>query len=240
MKKLLPIIILVVGVLVLAGVFYVIKGKKGASPSDEEGLLELPIEKRPVVSLIPASDGHYLKLIVDKIVIDAKSLEYMLNYDVPGGVPQGVPGTVELNGEKSYENDLLLGSESSGKFRYDEGVENGSITLRFRNGEGKLLAKLTTGFHLQSNTDNLTSSDGAFSYKLQESVNAYFVTLNTLGYPGEINFTLKKGPYGVFSSTDEKIVGEIIMDSNTLYYYDDDWVKLEDHKSKNIGIFASD
>ena len=102
------------------------------------------------------------------------------------------------------------------------------------------MAKLTTGFHLQSNTDNLTSSDGAFSYKLQESVNAYFVTLNTLGYPGEINFTLKKGPYGVFSSTDEKIVGEIIMDSNTLYYYDDDWVKLEDHKSKNIGIFASD
>jgi hypothetical protein len=59
-----------------------------------------------------------------------------------------VPGTVQLSGD--VEKKLLLGSESSGKFRYDTGITGGTMTIRFRNSSGKLLGKLETAFTFTS------------------------------------------------------------------------------------------
>ena len=70
-KKYLPFILLAAGILVLVGVFAFVKSNKKEVVVDENdvsGLVEVPLEKRPVLSLTPSSDGHYLKLKVEKIV----------------------------------------------------------------------------------------------------------------------------------------------------------------------------
>jgi hypothetical protein len=132
-------------------VFFVAKGMKGGGTSvtEEEAVVpEIPLDQRPSISLTPTSDGHWLNFIVKNIKVkDASSMDYELLYTTGAGIQQGVPGTVKLDGA-DVERKLLLGSESSGKFRYDEGVKDGTISIKFRNSAGKLLGKLSTTFSL--------------------------------------------------------------------------------------------
>lgn len=149
-KKYLPLILIGVGILVLVGAFLFVKNSKKGGVDEEENVKEIPQEQRPLVSLTPTSDGHWLKLKIEKIKVEgATSLDYELLYSLPDGRTQGVPGTVKIDGS-DIVRDLLLGSESSGKFRYDEGVTGGTMTIRFRNGKGKLIGKLSTKFTLTS------------------------------------------------------------------------------------------
>jgi len=69
-------------------------------------------------------------------VTGAASMDYELIYSTSDGGQQGVPGTVKLTGT-DIDRPLLLGSESSGKYRYDAGVEQGTMTLKFRDASGK-------------------------------------------------------------------------------------------------------
>jgi len=202
MKKYLHIILFLVGVLVLVGVYFLVIKKPARAPAEEaSSQIEVTLENRPVVSLTPSADGHWLKLTINKIKIDAKSLDYELLYDLPDGRTQGVPGTVALEGQSKIERDLLMGSESSGKFRYDEGVEVGDLTIRFRNDKGKLLIKFATKFHLQSGSKNLTSIDTNFSFILDKKPSkAFFVTMETFGLPESTVSSVASGPYGIFTS----------------------------------------
>ncbi len=243
MKKFLPIILLLAGIIVLVLVFVVVKGgeKEGIdnSPKEEMALLELTLEERPVVSLTPTTDGHYLNMKVEKIGFGPYSMDYELLYQVPGGVQQGVPGSVNLEGMKEYNADLLLGSESSGKFRYDEGVEEGTLSLRFRNAEGQLLVKFATEFHLQNATNLLTSLDNKFKYELDRESGEFFVVMNTIGIPDNILGSIEGGSYGIFSSTERDVSGKIDANFENIYYWNNDkWEKLEDSKSTNIDIFV--
>ncbi|MEK7550169.1 MAG: hypothetical protein AAB535_00075 [Patescibacteria group bacterium] len=150
MKKYLPLILLGVGLFVVVGAFVFVKNSRNNGEEEEETVKEIPVGERPLVSLIPTSDGHWLKLMIEKIKVSgATSLDYELLYSLPDGRTQGVPGTVKLDGN-DVTRDLLLGSESSGKFRYDEGVTGGTITIRFRDSKGKLIGKLSTQFTLTS------------------------------------------------------------------------------------------
>jgi hypothetical protein len=246
MKKFLPLILLFLGVVVLLIVFFVVKGKDKEPetlPKEEVALLDLSLEERPVVSLTPTSDGHYLYMKVEKITFDAFSMDYELVYQVPGGVQQGVPGSVNLKGENEFEAELLLGSESSGKYRYDEGVEEGTLSLRFRDEEGQLLARFTTEFHLQAGTDVLTSIDGKFKYELEEESGEFFVTMSTIGHPDSTLGDISTEVYGVFSSDEEALLGKAIIEStNLIYRWPDNRFDLESinpgNKMRDIGIFA--
>lgn len=241
MKKFLPLILLFLGIAVLGVVFFVVKGGKSkddqSKPKEEVALIDLSIDERPVVSLTPTSDGHYLNMKVEKIGFNPFSLDYELVYQVPGGVQQGVPGSVTLSGLDEFEAELLLGSESSGKFRYDEGVEEGKLTLSFRNEDGQLLIRFTTEFHLQSGTDLITSPDGMFTYQLEEESDEYFVTMNTVGLPEDYSGSLKDGPYGVFSSSEDDLPGTISIEGQVYYWGGDSWESLENNESSDIGIF---
>lgn len=152
MKKYLPLILLGIGVLFVVVVgFVVFKAVKGNTQTtdDESTVAEIPQDQRPFVSLTPTADGHYLDFQVKNIKVkDAATLDYLLVYSTTSGGQQGVPGTLQINGD--IDKKLLLGSESSGKFRYDTGVSNGTMTLRFRNSSGKLIGKLETNFTLTS------------------------------------------------------------------------------------------
>lgn len=204
-KKYLPLILLGVGLLILVLVFVLIKNKKTVEVVDDNApLTEISFSDRPVAMLTPTSDGRYINLKIDKITLPkAVSLDYELLYELPDGRTQGVPGTVDLDGKTTFERKLLLGSESNGKFRYDEGVEDGSLTVRLRDSKGKLLAKFSTKWHLQSDVTDITSIDENFTYVLEKKPKGiYFITMETFGLLDKSITSVESGPYGVFSSSE--------------------------------------
>lgn len=239
MKKYLPLILFVIGLGVLTVAFFVFKGKKTSVETEEAVLQEIVLEKQPVTSLTPSEDGYWLILKIEKIIIDAASLDYELLYKLPDGRTQGVPGTVKLDGQKTIERELLLGSESSGKFTYDEGVESGTLTLRFRNEKGKLLVKFSTQFHLQSETKKLTPVNDNFSYTLTKTpAKTFFVTMETFGLPGDAPAEVTSGPYGVFSSSESSLAGSVEMGGKTIYRWSGSkWQALQGGSSSDVGIF---
>lgn len=238
MKKFLPFILVGIGILVLVGSFVFVRKNKAKSEvvaPEEETVAEIPFEKRPVVSLTPTEDGHWLTLFIGKSGVSAASVDYELLYNLPDGRTQGVPGTVKLDGSEITRK-LLLGSESSGKFRYDEGVTEGTISIKYRNDKGKLVGKLSTDFHLQTATTELTSIDSKFSYTLNEESEAYFVTMETFGVPSSIS-NVQSGPYGIFSSSEDEVDGTVEISGIIKIFDGENWQTLEDKKSENIGIF---
>jgi len=240
MKKYIPIVILFLGVLVAIGAFFVLKGKNSQNtPTDgsnqDETVPEIALEKRPVVSLTPSADGHYLKLEIQKILIKADTLDYELTYKVPDGRTQGVPGTVKLTNTDNIVKDLLLGSESSGKFRYDEGVEGGNINITFRNQNGKSVAKFSTDFFLQTGKEQLNFTGGKL-YSLDKLNNkTFYVSMNTIGYLGD-SPSLPKESYGIFSSSLKGNSG-ILEGLDVYLWYKDNWMKIENGKSQDVGFF---
>lgn len=244
MKKYLPILLFVLGlIVVVAAIFLVLK--KGGSKTNNQGgqveetIPEVPFEKRPFTSLTPSADGHWLKLAVDGINIDSETLDYELLYKVKDGRTQGVPGTIKLAGQSSLTRDLLLGSESSGKFRYDEGVEEGTLTLRFRSANGKVVAKFQTRFHLQTGVSKINTIDDSFSYTLSKSTKGvFFVTMETFGVKGRPeSMPNSKGPYGIFASTGGQYSGTSEPTDNVYILEDGEWKLLEGGKSTNVGVF---
>ena len=210
MKKYLPLILIGVGILIFALVFILIKNsKKGETVDEEETAKEIPQDQWPAVSLTPSEDGHWLTFKVQQIKVkNAATMDYELIYSTTSGGQQGVPGTVKLAGD--VERKLLLGSESSGKFRYDDGVETGKMTIRFRDSKGKLIGKLSTDFHLQSGDTELTSVDGKFKYTLDKSAKGvFFVTMFTFAEPNPSLYTFWKDGYGIFSSDNKPHSGNI-------------------------------
>lgn len=237
-KKFLPLILLLLGIVVVVGAyFFVIRSKKkGDITEDETSLIEVSLSDRPITSLTPSDDGHWLTLLVEKITIDAASLDYELLYKLPDGRTQGVPGSITLKGEDEIERELLLGSESSGKFRYDEGVEKGTLTLRFRNEKGKLIAKFSTEFALLSGISELASVDNDFTVSLNRRSSEYFVVMETFGVPKVPTSDVASGPYGVFSSV-ATIMGTVEISSGALYKWSgSDWSSVSGETS-GIGIF---
>ena len=240
MKKYLPFILLGVGIIVLIVVFLVIRKNKSNVPVEKEDTtVTLSLNERPVASLTPSADGHWLKLTLSKILSSAASMDYELLYQLPDGRTQGVPGTIKLTGQDKIERDLLMGSESSGKFRYDEGVKEGTLTIRFRNDAGKLITKLTTKFALLSKTKELKSIDEKVTYKLT-SINSkdFFVVMETFGVPKEVPAELTTGPFGVFTSSKTAVSGTVTLEGTNIYLYSgSSWTKLDSGKSSNTGIF---
>ena len=207
-------------IILLTVVFFVAKGTKGggaiATPEDAN-VPDLPQAEWPVVSLTPTSnpavkgsDGHWLDFKVQNLnVTGAASMDYELIYSTSDGGQQGVPGTVKLTGT-DIDRPLLLGSESSGKYRYDAGVEQGTMTLKFRDSSGKLIGKLSTDFHLQTGVTALTSIDGNFTYNLNAiAKNIYFVTMKTFATPASSMVVVSSNGYSVFASDGKPHTGKL-------------------------------
>lgn len=212
MKKNFPLILALAGVFFAIFVaFIVFKKTKSVDVNNntsEANVPEISESEWPAISLIPSEDpkvpnslGHFLDFRVEKINIpNAKTMDYELIYSTTNGGQQGVPGTVQLNGN-SVERKLLMGSESSGKYRFDDGVKYGTITIRFRDANGKLLGKLSTNFHLQFGETILSSQDGQFKYTLDEPTRGvYFLTMKTFAKPEDTKMVVWHSGYAVFAS----------------------------------------
>jgi|SRR5581483_6047442 len=210
MKKYLPLFIAaLLGIAFILGVFIVRHNNSVANNDDEEAqnIPDLPDDQKPILALVPTSDGHYLSLKIEEInkIKDVNSLDYELTWKAnnAGNVTtQGTSGAVKVAGQSSYNKDILLGSESSGKFRYDQGVETGSLTLRFRNSSGKLLGKVSSEFHLQTNTTSLSSVDGSYKYTLPKAQpGVWYVTMKSYGKPNSTSVVVYSNGWAVYSSS---------------------------------------
>lgn len=200
MKKNYLIILGVIGIVLILGglLLWRSRGAKEPPTLEPEGvLIETTLEERPYITLTPSSDGHWLTIEVSRIQ-NADSLEYELLYNTASGATQGSINTVQLKGETSYSKKILLGSESSGHYKFDEGVTQGSLTVRLRGGPGT--RKFVTDFHLQQGEDELTSIDGNFSIEGTFPANNFYVTMMTIGLPGDFKSGVIAGPYEAFSS----------------------------------------
>lgn len=243
MKKLLPLFLLLGGVLVLGAVFFFIAKSTKETPSPEEEseiAPEVALPNRPVAKLTPSVDGHYLTMNITKLdKITAKTLDYELLYSLPDGRTQGVPGTIALAGSDLIERKLLLGSESSGKFRYDEGVSQGTLTLKFRNDEGKLVAKFATIWHLQGAVSDISSADGEVKLMLTKApTKSFFVTMETFGMPEGAPEGITAGPWGIFSSSTAKLAGTLDLGSPKAYRFSGTkWVEVTSGNF-DFGIFV--
>ncbi len=90
----------------------------------------------PVVSLEPTSKRNTLliKLINDpQLWQNYTKLNYELMYDSDRG-PRGLMGSLT---PQSLSEELFLGSESSGHRVYDQGIDNGQLTLYLENQDGE-------------------------------------------------------------------------------------------------------
>jgi len=241
MKKYLPIGVVVV--VVLGGGFFAYRAlsNRPSVVEEEEEAPDLPFDQRPFTKLVPRPDGHYLDLFVEDVdVPGAVSMDYELIYTTAAGITQGVPGIVKLKGNDSVERELLLGSESSGKFRYDEGVEIGMLTLKFRNEDGKLIGKVRTNWHLQkAPVSELTDVDGTFTYTLDAETDVNFVTMNAFGLPAPAASTVVYGPIGVYPSEEGPFSGTIEMAGSNVERWDgEEWASVSG-SSDDIGVFVS-
>lgn len=129
--------------------------------------LVLSESEKPIVSLIPREDGHELKLKIDNIPSSISQIEYELIYSSTENgltMEKGVGDTVKIS-SKNIEKDLLLGTASCTngcKYKYDEGVSEGTLTLNFYTNDNQT-ATYETPFILRTSAN--IKKDGGFTLK---------------------------------------------------------------------------
>lgn len=130
--------------------------------------VDLPFNPEgPYAILIPRRDGKALVLNI-KRTSSYDQIKYELVYNSQG-VDRGASGEINTADKKSeYEQEILFGSCSTGgKCVYDQGVENGTLTLHIR--KGNQAFRITTLWHLQQPDlalGMLSSGDSHFTYKI--------------------------------------------------------------------------
>jgi hypothetical protein len=245
MKKFLPIVLFLIGLLVVGGAFVFIKSRGSAEEEtdNEKALLDVSLPERPVLTLTPSDDGHWLRMKIDKIKIDAASLDYLVLYyfpDTETGIQKqnGVPGTVQLAGIVNIERDLLMGSESSGNYKYDEGVTGGLVTLRFRNDDGQLLAKFESNFVLRNDTNTVSLDESGFGFEFDSRHEGYLIAMQTIGLPSDIE-GVKSGPFGVFIDAGD-FSGSPKLDSGlkTMGYVNNKWQEVDGSSPEDTHFFV--
>ena len=210
MKKLLLIVGIVLLVLLIP-VFFLIKskGKKVQTPVEEastQTLIETPLEERPFVTLTPTSDGKKLIMSVSRIK-NAQKIEYELTY-LSQGLSRGVIGSVDASELENKSRELLLGSCSKNTCVYDVGVEQGTLTLRFR--DGTAVRKFSSDFVLKQGVDKLVSSDGKFTFEKKAMPKSFYIVMSTIGLPSDVTGKVVSAPYGVFAESSKSVIGATV------------------------------
>jgi len=195
-----------------------------SQPSPTPKLIEMSSEQKPYISLIPRYDGHEIKLKIANIPDTIAQIEYELIYLATDGIiemEKGIGDTVKVKGS-TIEKDLLLGTASctnTCKYKYDEGVTGGTLSLIFINNKGQM-STYETPFTLISSTQinknkKLTLNDFVVNCTAQKG--QFFILLENYGMPNST--TQATQIYSVFASGNgsgqiESIVPTAIIKEN--------------------------
>lgn len=170
-------------------------------------VVEMPLADRPDISLTPRADGHLLLLKISKVPSYISQIEYEVLYtatDKNSEIEKGVGDTIK-DVTSTIERSLLLGTESCTngcKYKYDEGVNGGTVILKFINKNGQV-SIFETPFTLKSTAQIVT--DG----KINLSVENFSVTPKSKLTGKDFFILIKnyKGGYSVFSNSSNSLVG---------------------------------
>jgi len=259
MNKKYIIIGAVITLLLLAGLaiwlFMPFSGKKSIKPQQSSkpkktiSVNTLPLEERPYITLIPKSKiepkslGHWLTFTVDNIG-KFKQLEYEFEYTT-GSMIQGGLGRIDFNKERPpVSKEIAFGSESKGKYKYDEGVYTGQFTFTFSNGED---AALRTDFNLQNAGDNngiFYPPDAKVKLETGNDLKSgdYLIIASTLGLPEPVDGKVIAGPYGFYADgpralSNSTIIFEEAADNAQILFWDGK--KWQEHETEVSGGKAS-
>ena len=206
--------------------------------------LEQTVKEGPFITLLPSADTHWLTLEIKNIAQKISSLEYDLTYfaEVEGNQVERGVGTAgrpeEIKNQTEFSKKILLGSAScttgTCKYKYDEGVKEGTLSVSLNNTAGK--DKYESAFRLQKGKEakeGLTAGDGVFSFVSENlAPNGAYLTLSTVGVPVSLpsGITPKSAPYGIFSVSPVKkgnIVFKTSLSGVSVYAFDGrTWSKL--------------
>jgi hypothetical protein len=177
------------------------------TPTPATKIIEMPVSERPLVSLTPSADGHYLNLKLEGVPSSITSIEYEVLYNaVDNGsqIEKGIGDTIKLI-TSTIEKKLLLGTESctSGcKYSYDKGVVGGQLTINFIDNNGQE-STFDTSYTLKTTTEinkagaiTLTTDNFSVKPKTKLTGNDYFVLMQNY-----------RGGYSIFSSRQNSLVG---------------------------------
>lgn len=90
------------------------------------------------VDLIAKNDNKVVDLRITGIPSDIDTIEYELTYTTGAGLPRGVLGKIDVNGQSSIaRSDIDLGTCSRGKCVYDVGVTSINLALKFNSTSGQ-------------------------------------------------------------------------------------------------------
>lgn len=177
------LLLIVLAALVIGG-FFLFQKINANTVVEEVDLLFDP--EGPYALLYPRRDGNALILNL-KRTTSYESISYELAYtskvneikvsgntieedEGRGGViDRGVVGTIDTKERKGeYEQEILFGTCSKNVCKYDQGVENGTLTLRIK--KKNKVYKMITLWHLQRPDvalGALSSGDGHLVYSTQ-------------------------------------------------------------------------
>lgn len=207
--------------------------------------IEQTITERPYASLVPSGDSHWLTLEIRNISKGATGLEYELIYfaEVEGNkIERGVStagSPVDLKGAAEFSKKILLGSAScttgTCKYKYDEGVNEGTLTLTITGPTGK--EKYETAFRIQKGKegkDGLSAGDGAFSYvSAGLPATGVYLTISSVGLSEALpsGIAAKTVPYAIFPSSGNMKGGTVAFKTSlanvSIYAFDGkSWSKL--------------
>ena len=117
---------------------------------------------------------------VDQTIVEGTKVTEEEGLATGGSIDRGVVGTIDTRDKKSeYEQEILFGTCSKNVCKYDQGVENGTLTLHIK--RGNKAYRMVTQWHLQKPDvalGSLTSGDGHLIYK----VNADRQALSNVGF----------------------------------------------------------
>lgn len=208
MKNYLKFIIPGLLILAVGGWFLFKKPSKTEAPVQPARKMEevniIAMADRPFVTLTPREDGREVELAIDRVK-NATKVEYEMEYQTESLI-QGVFGTIDFTQEPApVRKDLLFGSCSKGKCRYDEGVTGGSLTMRFEGGSAPFALK--TDFNLQQMFDRqgkFVSRDSKATLDVGKTGlpnNTFMIVAGTLGLPAEVEGEVIAGPYAFLAAT---------------------------------------
>lgn len=177
-------------------------------PTPTPKLIEIPVGERPLINLTPREDGRMLFLKISEIPFSVASIEYELIYsakDESVEIEKGLGDTIK-DVKGSLERKLLLGTESCTngcKYKYDEGVTGGTLSLKFFNSNGQV-STYESSFTLRSTADlkkdkmfKLPTDDFEIPLPGKFTGNNYFTFIKQF-----------RGGYSVFSSGSSPLAGD--------------------------------
>ena len=91
----------------------------------------IPTVDANVVVDLTSKNNKEVLLNINQISSGTKSIEYELSYLAKGDLPKGVIGTIQIKNENTIERKITLGTCSSGKCVYDQGVKKIKVSLKF-------------------------------------------------------------------------------------------------------------